>query len=373
MSEKENRIRFQGRLARGLAAVAWSVWGLALLACNSSDARRGSAEAQARVEREMKAMISAQLLEWERASRDLADAAPLPADRGWSASEDAEAIERMKQAWHRAREAYELIEGAIAPTFPESDAATDARYDDFLQQIGPVGDRTPFDDQGVVGMHAIERILWADSTPPVVIAFERGLPGYQPAYMPRTAQEAAAFKTRLAERLVRDIQALRRQFEPLVLDVAFAFQGLIDLAAEQAEKVDRASTGQEESRYARSTMRDLRANRRGCQAAYAIFRPWVLSKPGGEALDREVLAAFERLERAYAAVPGDAIPEPPRGWSGVSPKPEHADTPFGRLFHLVRKESDELADDSLSGRLYAIAEHLGLRDVVARRPAPEVP
>ncbi len=29
--------------------------------------------------------------------------------------------------------------------FPESDAATDARYDDFLLKIGPVGDPRPFD------------------------------------------------------------------------------------------------------------------------------------------------------------------------------------------------------------------------------------
>jgi iron uptake system component EfeO len=83
----------------------------------------------------------------------------------------------MRAAWHRGRTAYELIEGAIAPLFPESDTATDARYDDYLAHLGADGDADAFDAPGVIGMHALERISWADQIPAEVSSFERGLSG----------------------------------------------------------------------------------------------------------------------------------------------------------------------------------------------------
>lgn len=348
--------------------IVWALLGGAALGgCRATEAKQE--ERKERLEEVgagMKAWLTERIDAWQRAARELADAAPAPPDRGWDPELDGPALAQMKRAWLTGRDAYEHIEGAIAPTFPESDTATDARYDDFLLQLGPVGDPRPFDDEGVVGMHAIERVLWANSIPEVVVDFERGLPGYRPARFPETAEEAAEFKEKLAGRLTRDIAALLREFEPLVLDVSFSFQGLIDLSVEQAEKVDRAATGQEESRYAQTTMRDLRANHRGCLEAYRIFQPWVRSAPGGPALDAEVLTAFDRLRIAYEAVSGDAIPKPPAGWSSVKPRAEHAETPFGRLFHTVKRESDPSVEGSLTERLYAIAKLLELDGVVVR-------
>lgn len=352
---------------RAVTPVFLVALGACLGGCRPAGSGDEPEKAQARaVEAGMKSWIAAQLETWHGAARDLAAAAPSPAERGWDAEADAAALADMKRAWLVARDAYELVEGAVAPTFPESDAATDARYDDFLLQLGPVGDPRPFDDKGVVGMHAIERILWAESIPESVVAFERGLPGYRPARFPETAAEAAEFEEKLAGRLVRDVEKLRSELDPLVLDVSFAFQGLLDLAIEQAEKVDRAATGQEESRYAQSTMQDLRANHRGCREAYRFFQPWVRSKNAGGALDEEVLAAFERLRVVYAAVLGDSIPRPPEGWSSVSPRPEHAVTPFGRLFLAVKRESDPGVAGSLTERLGAIADLLELQGVVVR-------
>lgn len=46
---------------------------------------------------------------------------------------DAAAIDGMKESWAKARTAYEHIEGAIAPLFPDIDAAIDERYDGFLE------------------------------------------------------------------------------------------------------------------------------------------------------------------------------------------------------------------------------------------------
>jgi iron uptake system component EfeO len=341
------------------------IW-FALLAAYGCSAHAGADPHAPAVQRDMKALIATQIDAWLDASRELEAAAPLPADRGWDIARDAEAIARMKAAWHRARTAYEQIEGAVAPLFPESDLATDARYDDYLSELGSDGDPNAFDDQGVIGMHAIERILWADAIPAVVVEFEKGVPGYRPAAMPATAAEARAFKEQLAHRMVRDVASLRAQFEPLEPDLAFAFRGLIDLAAEQVEKVDRASTGQEESRYAQATLKDLRANRKGCLEAYRVFRPWLLSRAGGEALDRAVFAAFERLHRAYDAIPGDAIPQPPADFRRLEPSPRHLATEFGRLFTAVSRESDEHVPDSLRSELLRVADRLELPKIVAR-------
>lgn len=320
---------------------------------------------RARVEREMKQWLVTNVRDFRVAAQDLQQAAPTPSGRGWSATEDAAAISSMKAAWGRARQAYELVEGAIAPIFPDSDTATDARYDDFLTTLGAQGDRTPFDDQGVVGVHAIERILWADAIPKEAVEFENGLPGYRPAAFPATEAEALEFKQKLAAKLVTDLEHLERDLAPLELDIAFAFRGLIDLTNEQLEKVDRAATGREESRYAQSTMRDLRANRDGCLAAYKIFRPWLLAR-GQTELDAKVQAGFDRLRVSYDAVQGDAIPRPPQGWSSLEPKPEQMASPFGKLFQVVRRETDDQQQSSLSASLMSVADALSLPKAVLR-------
>jgi iron uptake system component EfeO len=316
-------------------------------------------------QQELAALLRREVDVWLSASLALESAAPEPRDDGWSELERP-AIEAMKRHWGAGRDAYEHIEGAIAPLFPESDTATDARYDDFLMRIGDGGDADPFDAQGVIGMHAIERVLWSDAIPPEVVRFEQVLPGYRAAAFPRSKDEASAFRQQLVARLVTDIGALRAQLASVELDLAFAFRGLIDLATEQAEKVDRAATGQEESRYAQATMRDLRANHRGCRDAYELFRPWLMTKPDGAARDAAVLGAFERLQSVYSAVPGDAIPRPPRTWSSLDPEPNDVTTEFGKLFVAVRDETDARREGSLHHGLLAAARTLGMPEPVTR-------
>jgi iron uptake system component EfeO len=353
---------------RGRKLLVWTFTMVSVagaLSCQASNAERVATQRQ-RVEADMKALISEQLEVWQSAADELQQATPTPSKRGWDRAEDAAAISAMKAAWQKGRDAYERVEGAIAPLFPESDAATDARYDDFLLRLGAVGDPTPFDGEGVVGMHAIERILWADSTPATVVEFEKSLPGYRPARVPESAEDARRFRDQLVGRLSSDISRLRQEFAPLSLDVAFAFQGTIDLAMEQVEKVDKASTGQEESRYAQSTMRDLRNNYQGCLDAYRLFQPWLRHTADGRKEDTRVLAAFERLRAAYAAVEGMAIPEPPPRWSSLTPHPDALETPFGKLFRRVKSEADPEHDDSLVAGLYRVARTLELRDVVVK-------
>ena len=343
---------------RRLRTLSLALW---LVACGKGDDQAQNA----RIEREMKQWLTKNVRDLQAATRDLQAAAPTPSGRGWSASEDAVALQTMKDAWGRARRSYELVEGALAPLFPDSDLATDARYDDFLTTLGAAGDSAPFDGQGVMGMHAIERILWADSVPKEAVDFESSLPGYRPATFPATESEARDFKQKLAAKLVNDAQKLEQQLSPLELDIAFAFRGLIDLTNEQREKVDRSATGREESRYAQTTLRDLRANRDGCLSAYEIFRPWLVAR-GHSELDQQVLAAFERLKVSYDAVPGAAIPHPPAGWSSLEPRPAQLSTPFGKLFQVVSQETDDQAPGSLSASLMNVADALSLPKAVLR-------
>lgn len=328
---------------------------LALAGCATV---KTDAEFEAEIADSMQSSIATDIDGWLAASRSLCDAAPLPKGRGWDASLDAASITAMKSAWRTARSRYEHIEGAVAPLFPELDAATDARYDDFLSEL-PDGDHDLFDAQGVTGMHAIERILYAPSIPAEVVSFEAPLPGYVKAAFPATEAEASSFKLKLCARLVADVTTLQTQWKPAKLDIGAAFQGLVALMNEQREKVNKAATGQEESRYSRMTLADIHANLAGTEAIYALFQPWILSKPDGKAADDSITAGFESLRAAYDANPGDTIPEPPATWS-AEPSAKDLATPFGELFQAVTVAVDPARDGSIVFEMNRAAGVMGL-------------
>jgi len=329
--------------------------------CSSSpaDTEKKDADYQKEIATGMQSAIAVEIDAWLASSKSLCEAAPTPQGRGWDAKLDADAIAAMKAAWGKARTSYEHIEGAVAPLFPELDAATDARYDDFLSELGDKGDANLFDDQGVTGMHGIERILFSDSTPTEVTDFEKPLLGYVAAAYPATEAEAASFKGKLCGQLVVDITSLRDQWKTAKLDIGAAFQGLISLMNEQHEKVNKASTGQEESRYSRHTLGDLHANLQGTETIYALFQPWIQSKDGGAASDKGITAGFKELHVAYDANPGDTIPSPPATWSAT---PSEADlaTPFGKLFQAVTVAVDPMRDGSVVFEMNEAAGVVGL-------------
>lgn len=266
-------------------------------------------------------------------------------------------VAAMRAAWKRARVAYERAEGAIAPIFPDIDAAIDERYDGFLE-AGPDSDL--FDGVGVTGMHGVERILFADVTPAAVITAESALPGYVAAAFPATDAEAADFKVKLLGKLVQDTTTLETAWAGAELDLPAAYQGLIDLMLEQREKVNNASAGFEESRYSQVTMTDLRNNYEGTKEAWGRFAPWVATKEGGPALLAEVDRGFSALATAYAAVPGEAIPPPPATWAAEGPSASDLGTPFGALYVTVREATDELTQSSIVSGMATAGEKLGL-------------
>lgn len=329
----------------------------ALLVCAGLAAGCGSPPPREQALTGTKAYIGKNLDALAQAAQALADAAPAGGANGWDPAADRPAIETMKARWRDARIAYESIEGAIAVLFPDLDITTDERYDGFLS-VAPDDDL--FDDQGVTGVHAIERILWSDAIPDKVVRFESTLPGYQPARFPQTPAEAQAFKTQLCRRLVDDVRTMKSQFGPLALDPAAAYRGVIGSMTEQVEKADKAATGEEESRYAQFTLADMRTNVSAGIAIYDTFKPWLLSTAGGADSDRQIADGFARLQAAYGALDGDALPPVPDDWSSVTPSPSDLATPFGKLYATVQLESDPAEDGSLVSAMARSADLLGI-------------
>ncbi len=328
-----------------------------LAACGGD---KSDAEFRAEVTTDMHAAIDGELANLTAAARAIQAAAP---DHAWDASADASAIAEMRSAWRDARIAYEHTEGALAPLFPDIDFAIDARYDDYLAELGAAGDPELFDGTGVIGMHAIERILFSDQIRPEVTAFEDTLPGYRAAAFPATDAEAIAFKTELVQHLIDDCDDLHAQWQPANIDIGAAFVGLVGLMNEQKDKVDLAATGEEESRYANVTLFDLRNNRQGTEIAYDTFRTWIASKDGGADADDRIQTKLGELAQLYAS-PSDALPEVPATWSSDSPSDADLATPFGMLWQKVHDEVDPARDGSIVFEMNDVAILLGFPEFV---------
>jgi iron uptake system component EfeO len=323
-----------------------------LVACTDKD----DAEFRTDVSLKMHASITEDLQDLARAAGMLQSHAP---SRAWDPSADKAAIIDMQNDWKSTRIAWEHVEGAVAPVFPGFNVALDARYEDFLIGLRPGGgDRNLFDGTGVVGMHAIERILFAHEIRPEIVATENALPGYKPAGYPATDSEAIAFKTQLVQRLIDDTNALIDAWQPEQVDISAAYIGLVGLMSEQREKVNLAVTGEEESRYANITLFDLRNNLDGTKKAYEKFREWILAK-AADSSDRRILDRFTSLMEAYYTTNSDSLPAVPVGWSSDHPTADNLNTPFGALWMQIRDSVDPSMDGSVVFEMNRVATVLG--------------
>jgi len=332
--------------------------GVTASGCSSSADVDADAPFRAEVTKRMHDSLALEIADWKKAATDLANFAPVTSGRGWDTTQDAAAIADMKEAWKRVRVAYEHIEGAIAPLFPATDFATAARYDDYLAELGEKGDDNAFDGEGVTGQHAIERILYADAIPSYVVDFESKLPGYEPARFPAHETEASDFKNKLCARLVSDIAGLESAWRPVKIDLGGAYAGLILLMNEQGEKLRKAATPEEKSRYANRTLADLHANLEGTVKIYDVFQPWIVSK-SGSATDQNIRSGLGQLRTVYDETPGEAIPQPPPTWSSIHPTPQDLATPFGKLFSAVQKAVDPAKEGSVVQEMNKAAKLLG--------------
>lgn len=301
---------------------------------------------------EVKDYIAAELEALHASAQKIQDAAPEPDSDGWNSKDDAAAVKKVRDAWSDTRDRYEHIEGAIAVLFPDLDVSTDARYDDFIT-MAP--DTDLFDGDGVTGMHAIERILWAGEHPARVVAFESKLDGYVAAAFPKNKKEADEFKNELAQRLIDDTAEMVDEFEPVALDPRAAFRGVIGSMQEQVEKVLLAATAEDESRYAQRTLDDMRANLAGGRAVYAAFRPWV-QKDAGDDLDTEIDKGFAKIKTAYDGYDGAAIPEVPESFDPDNPSAADLKTGYGKLWSLLDEQTDTKDKLSLVSHMLKAAD-----------------
>ena len=324
---------------------------------------RSDAEFRAEVVTEVHDSIGAELSDLARAAQDLQAAAPTHA---WDEVADAVAIAQMRDAWRRARIAYEHVESATVPMFAELDAALDRRYDEYLAQGDPAGDHDLFDATGVIGMHGIERILYAPEIRPEIIAAESVLPGYEPAAYPASDAQAGSFRTALVQKLVDDTAALRDQWQGAGLDIGASYQGLIGLMNEQKEKIELAAAGQEESRYADLTLFDLRNNLAGTKGIYEAFRPWIQSRSIGPAVDAMIVERFGTLTTLYGMMQGNALPMVPADWSSDHPTQADLATPFGVLWQAIRDGVDPERDGSIVFEMNRVAALLGFPQLAER-------
>jgi iron uptake system component EfeO len=334
---------------------------VALAACSSEDTKT-DADYEREIVGSMHQLLLGQVRGLNQAARDIATTAPTPVGRGWGDSENV-AIEAMKDSWVRARIAWEPAEGALVPLFQDLDGALDARYEDLLKKLGP--DDNLFDGTGVTGMHAVERVLFANVIPADVITQESTFPGYKPASWPATDDEARQFKEGLCARLVTDSQILVDTWEPRAINLRDVFQGLTSLMDEQQDKLRLAANHEEESRYAMRTLGDLRDNLAGTRAVYDLFVPWLLTKPFGTPMNRDVQQAFDRLQQIYGTVSGEAIPSPPPTWDSSLPSAPDQQSPFGILYAAVVQEVDGSRAGSAVDSMNQVARALGLPEFAA--------
>jgi iron uptake system component EfeO len=333
----------------------------AFAACSSSsNGPTTDAEFQQEITQGMHDSLQTELKALVQGAEDLQAAAP---DHAWDQTDPA--VAAMKAAWIQARHAYEEVEGATAPIFPNIDISIDGRVEDFGPGTGTGVLTTTsdmFGDQAMTGLHAVERILYTDVTPAAVVTYESGLGYVPPQSFPKTQQEADEFKNKLCVKVVTDAKTLLSQWQPAVIDIGSAFNGLISLMNEQKEKVTKAGLHQEESRYSQRTMDDLRYNLIGTTAIYGIFQPWIESKQGGGAIDTKVEGGFQSLKTIYdsSQFAGDAFPKPPANWSDVAPSAADLATPFGQLYNAVNQAVDSTKEGSAVFEMNAAASLCGL-------------
>jgi iron uptake system component EfeO len=290
----------------------------------SATMRQGGEAVTQQVADDLDAVVSA--------ARDLQAVAPVPTDRGWDATTDAAAIQSMQGAWRRARAAFDHVQGAMAALYPEMALSIDGRYDDFLAAQNGAPDYDAFDEEGVTGLQAIERILWVGQIPQRVIDDESVQIGYLVAALPRTPDEALEFKTKLVQKLIDDITTLRSRWVGVSLDAPSAMVALSGMAAVAGVRMGQAAELSESSRYAQVGLDDLRNALDGMKNMVEAFRPWILAHTGGDQADMRITASLSAAAKLYAGFSGDALPVPPDSWHSDSPSNTDLATPFGRLW-----------------------------------------
>ena len=337
-----------------------AILGLGLLVGCNADGNREALADQARDEQTVtaaKALFQSRFDAFAAATQALRDAAPAPDADGWNARDDAAAVASMRAAWLEARAAYTSVEILASTRYPELHRRLDRDYDDL---IAGSADTFSFDEHGVMGLQAVERILWSDVIPAHVIDHEAPLEHYTAADFPRSQHEAQELKDELLVHLEADAATLRDGFRAAPIDANTAYSTTTLAIQEQLGQLEEAGKGEGKSRYAGVSLENLRGDVAATEATYAVFRPWILAKSTGAHTDEHVAKGFARLHVALAAASGDDLPLPPAGWPTSDPSGEMLASPFGLLFAATRDAADPSTDGTLCFEMIEAAGLLGV-------------
>ena len=150
-------------------------------------------------------------------------------------------LEEAKKQYPLIRMAYERSE-PIAESFGESDVKIDYRLVDYMDENKS--------EDGWLGFHRIERIMWQDNTTEGTTAY---------AY---------------ADQLVNDIKELKAKIATVKVTPDIMLTGAVDLLNEVAtQKI----TGEEEV-FSHTDLYDFRANIEGSEKIFELFKPLIQKK-----------------------------------------------------------------------------------------------
>ena len=150
-------------------------------------------------------------------------------------------LEEAKKQYPLIRMAYERSE-PIAESFGESDVKIDYRLVDYMDENKS--------EDGWLGFHRIERIMWQDNTTEGTTAY---------AY---------------ADQLVNDIKELKAKIATVKVTPDIMLTGAVDLLNEVAtQKI----TGEEEV-FSHTDLYDFRANIEGAEKIFSLFKPLIEKK-----------------------------------------------------------------------------------------------
>lgn len=169
-------------------------------------------------------------------------------------------LEKAKSDYPIIRMAYERSE-PIAESFGESDVKIDFREVDYVEENGS--------DEGWVGFHRIEKILWTENT-------TKGTEVY-------------------ADQLVNDIKELKAKIATIEVSPDLMLTGAVDLLNEVATT---KITGEEEI-FSHTDLYDFRANIEGAEVIFKLFRESIQEKDKDlvQQLDKEFQKVNELLDQ----------------------------------------------------------------------------
>ena len=180
--------------------------------------------------------------------------------QAWAETLKAGDLEKAKADYPIIRMAYERSE-PIAESFGESDVKIDFREVDYVEENGS--------DEGWVGFHRIEKILWTENT-------TKGTEVY-------------------ADQLVNDIKELKAKIATIEVSPDLMLTGAVDLLNEVATT---KITGEEEI-FSHTDFYDFRANIEGAEEIFKLFRKSIQEKDKElvQQLDKEFKTVNELLDQ----------------------------------------------------------------------------